>query len=247
MLSYRSVDIRKSLQLEELLQREELEFIIEEEVAKQTIRTWLENCLRRIRNPQKQKDTFSDSAKHSHPGSAGLSSSGHDDDLPQFRFGQDDFSSTEDIERPAPVRKKAIRNRRSSIPDAFSFQTSTLLHEAAKKFMSTTSEKKLSQARTLRQPEVAQLLPKRAEAKKSSASKTLHLNVYDLPDLEEKVEEGTFSPPKFKGENDENSMPFFLPQQTSTSTVSGPNSNATRVPSIESTQDIALWWELVNQ
>lgn len=49
MLSYRSVDIRKSLQLEELLQREELEYIIEEEVAKQTIRSWLESCLRRIR------------------------------------------------------------------------------------------------------------------------------------------------------------------------------------------------------
>uniref|UniRef100_A0A915MHT7 Uncharacterized protein n=1 Tax=Meloidogyne javanica TaxID=6303 RepID=A0A915MHT7_MELJA len=39
MLSYRSVDIRKSLQLEELLQREELEYIIEEEVAKQTSRS----------------------------------------------------------------------------------------------------------------------------------------------------------------------------------------------------------------
>jgi predicted aminopeptidase len=49
MLSYRSVDIRKSLQLEELLQREDLEYIIEEEVAKQTIRSWLESCLRRIR------------------------------------------------------------------------------------------------------------------------------------------------------------------------------------------------------
>ena len=49
MLSYRSVDIRKSLQLEELLQREELEYIIEEEVAKQTIRSWLEKCLRRIK------------------------------------------------------------------------------------------------------------------------------------------------------------------------------------------------------
>lgn len=49
MLSYRSVDIRKSLQLEELLQREELEYVIEEEVAKQTIRSWLESCLRRIR------------------------------------------------------------------------------------------------------------------------------------------------------------------------------------------------------
>lgn len=49
MLSYRSVDIRKSLQLEELLGREELEYIIEEEVAKQTIRNWLDNCLKRNR------------------------------------------------------------------------------------------------------------------------------------------------------------------------------------------------------
>ncbi len=49
MLSYRSVDIRKSLQMEELLAREELEYIIEEEVAKQTIRNWLQNCLKRIR------------------------------------------------------------------------------------------------------------------------------------------------------------------------------------------------------
>lgn len=49
MLSYRSVDIRKSLQLEELLAREELEYTIEEEVAKQTIRDWLDKCLKRIR------------------------------------------------------------------------------------------------------------------------------------------------------------------------------------------------------
>lgn len=49
MLSYRTVDIRKSLQMEELLAREEFEFLIEEEVAKQTIRTWLEGCLKRIR------------------------------------------------------------------------------------------------------------------------------------------------------------------------------------------------------
>ena len=55
MLSYRSVDIRKSLQLEELLQREELEYIIEEEVAKQTIRSWLEQCLRRMRLVRKQQ------------------------------------------------------------------------------------------------------------------------------------------------------------------------------------------------
>lgn len=49
MLSYRSVDIRKSLKLEELLSREELEYQIEEEVAKLTIRNWLDGCLRRMR------------------------------------------------------------------------------------------------------------------------------------------------------------------------------------------------------
>ncbi|VDD87897.1 unnamed protein product [Enterobius vermicularis] len=58
MLSYRSVDIRKSLQLEELLQREELEYIIEEEVAKQTIRSWLEGCLRRIKAQQNTQLCF---------------------------------------------------------------------------------------------------------------------------------------------------------------------------------------------
>lgn len=49
MLSYRSVDIRKSLQFEELLAREELEYQIEEEVAKQTIRSWLDSCIRKMR------------------------------------------------------------------------------------------------------------------------------------------------------------------------------------------------------
>ena len=50
MLSYRSVDIRKSLQLEELVQREELEYIIEEEVAKQTIRSWLGMVMKNFRS-----------------------------------------------------------------------------------------------------------------------------------------------------------------------------------------------------
>lgn len=60
MLSYRSVDIRKALQLEELLAREEFEYIIEEEVAKQTIRTWLEGCLKKIRaqNTSKQQNSL---------------------------------------------------------------------------------------------------------------------------------------------------------------------------------------------
>ena len=49
ILWFRSVDIRKALQIEELLAREELEYIIEEEVAKLTIRKWLDSCLKRIR------------------------------------------------------------------------------------------------------------------------------------------------------------------------------------------------------
>ena len=53
MLAYRSVDIRKSLQFEELLAREELEYLIEEEVAKLTIRNWLNKCLRRIKAKDK--------------------------------------------------------------------------------------------------------------------------------------------------------------------------------------------------
>lgn len=57
MLSYRSVDIRKSLRLEELIAREELEYQIEEEVAKQTIRNWLDKCLRRMRERGKSTST----------------------------------------------------------------------------------------------------------------------------------------------------------------------------------------------
>jgi len=55
MLSYRSVDIRKSLQLEELMAREELEYIIQDEVAKQTIRHWLDKCIRRIRQQRQMQ------------------------------------------------------------------------------------------------------------------------------------------------------------------------------------------------
>ncbi|KAM9850472.1 sodium leak channel NALCN isoform 3-T3 [Aulostomus maculatus] len=65
MLSYRSVDIRKSLQLEELLAREQLEYTIEEEVAKQTIRMWLKKCLKRIRAKQQQSCSIIHSLRES--------------------------------------------------------------------------------------------------------------------------------------------------------------------------------------
>ncbi|KJH52788.1 hypothetical protein DICVIV_00995 [Dictyocaulus viviparus] len=246
MLSYRSVDIRKSLQLEELLQREELEFIIEEEVAKQTIRTWLEHCLRRIRNPQ-QKESFADTTKYSIPESAGLPSDGFD--LPRFRFAHDDFSSTEEIQMSSPMRRKANKNRRSSIPDAFSFQTPIFLHETARKFMHSNSEKKLTAPRPTRHtsPEVTQFVPKRTDTKKLGTTKTLHLNVYDLPDLEEKGEDETFTSPMLKTDWEENYLPYISSQQISvTPNVSAVNSNL-RATLVESTQEIALWWQLLNR
>ncbi|XP_071451143.1 sodium leak channel NALCN [Hetaerina americana] len=77
MLSYRSVDIRKALQLEELLAREEFEYIIEEEVAKQTIRTWLEACLRKIRAVSKQQSSLIAGLRATNEGQAmGLSGDG---------------------------------------------------------------------------------------------------------------------------------------------------------------------------
>ena len=58
MIAYRSVDIRKSLQLEELIQREQLEATIDEEVAKETIKNWLERCVRRKRVHRKSTGKF---------------------------------------------------------------------------------------------------------------------------------------------------------------------------------------------
>ena len=65
MLSYRSVDIRKSLQLEELLAREDLEMTIAEEVAKKIISDWLTRCVKRMRAVSHKRRHFIFSAQHS--------------------------------------------------------------------------------------------------------------------------------------------------------------------------------------
>ncbi|TKS66912.1 Sodium leak channel non-selective protein [Collichthys lucidus] len=51
--------------LEELLAREQLEYTIEEEVAKQTIRMWLKKCLKRIRAKQQQSCSIIHSLRES--------------------------------------------------------------------------------------------------------------------------------------------------------------------------------------
>jgi hypothetical protein len=113
MLSYRSVDIRKSLQLEELLQREELEYIIEEQVAKYTIRSWLEQCLRRIKAEEKQQTDLSlisqIRASMGQPARPSIT------DLEQMnRVEEGRVETPDEMEKKARAAKS---RRRSSIPD----------------------------------------------------------------------------------------------------------------------------------
>lgn len=114
MLSYRSVDIRKSLQLEELLQREELEYIIEEQVAKYTIRSWLEQCLRRIKAEEKQQTDLSlisqIRASMGQPPRPSIT------DLEQMNRAEEGRVETPDEMEKGKARAAKSR-RRSSIPD----------------------------------------------------------------------------------------------------------------------------------
>ena len=64
MLSYRSVDIRKSLQLEERLSREDLETTIAEDVAKAIISQWLTRCVKRMREVVTVMDCAADIYDH---------------------------------------------------------------------------------------------------------------------------------------------------------------------------------------
>ncbi|KAI6181392.1 Four domain-type voltage-gated ion channel alpha-1 subunit [Aphelenchoides besseyi] len=131
MLSYRSVDIRKSLQLEELLEREELEYIIEEEVAKQTIKLWLECCLRKIRCPDRGFDPTARKTKLSggspQPKQRLFRRMGTNDQLLATAADSIDDDLTSDRETPA---KKAIED--------YTNQEMNILQEAAKRFLSST-------------------------------------------------------------------------------------------------------------
>uniref|UniRef100_A0A915ABY7 Sodium leak channel NALCN n=1 Tax=Parascaris univalens TaxID=6257 RepID=A0A915ABY7_PARUN len=163
MLSYRSVDIRKSLQLEELLQREEVEYIIEEEVAKQTIRTWLEVCLKRMRSPLQKVSVSGPTFVRggtAQPSVVSGSSSFHANPPPvrpsniQLQLDASPVISKIDVIEPIVLRdeansgadeeagkkkKKSAAGRRSSIPDLMS---NSLFQEAAKKFVHGGMHKK---------------------------------------------------------------------------------------------------------
>ncbi|XP_064105310.1 sodium leak channel NALCN-like isoform X1 [Macrobrachium nipponense] len=110
MLSYRSVDIRKSLQLEELMAREELEYIIEEEVAKQTIRNWLDNCLKRIRVQKEQTSLMAGLRETNEP----LIVSLHDEKKPPIHDKEKEVENKEG-ERTRERKKGMIMVRTDSM------------------------------------------------------------------------------------------------------------------------------------
>uniref|UniRef100_A0A914VUV0 Ion transport domain-containing protein n=1 Tax=Plectus sambesii TaxID=2011161 RepID=A0A914VUV0_9BILA len=189
MLSYRSVDIRKSLQLEELLQREELEYVIEEEVAKQTIRSWLEGCLRKMRAAQTkdQHASIINSLRATHEAAEMV-----------------ELSSPDKLdEREERFRKKGIgrTGRRTSIPE--------IVGDVAKKFIlaaggSTKLKTPPVQSSVPDRPASDQSVPAGGvkastsvpsgvsvgrEGAKRPTLKSLQMTTYDLPDVEERAEE----------------------------------------------------------
>ncbi|KAL3309393.1 hypothetical protein Ciccas_012061 [Cichlidogyrus casuarinus] len=95
VLAYRTVDITKTLQLEELIAREELEYAIEEEVARQTIATWIERCIYR----KKQK--------HGHLKFTLHSNMGNDDGDVAKTLSQPPNSAKGSAKGSAPVKRTA--------------------------------------------------------------------------------------------------------------------------------------------
>ncbi|EYC27831.1 hypothetical protein Y032_0008g206 [Ancylostoma ceylanicum] len=246
MLSYRSVDIRKSLQLEELLQREELEYLIEEEVAKQTIRAWLEQCLRRIKqkqNVQTQPESIVPTSLALHrlscliplvphvPSQHNLQTAHATPPTTTQNF--DSFESRESIEEDGGSRRK--QRRRNSIPE---------LVGEAKKFMFGSLAKRLEKA---------------AESKsgkdRRGTLKQLQMPTYELPDLEENLDEACDSPQERRhsvdtpmSNNPGRTVKFpELPRGTYSASgidllVLNASSPSVEFPNIEPNPDLHQWW-----
>uniref|UniRef100_A0A7E4ZT64 Sodium leak channel NALCN n=1 Tax=Panagrellus redivivus TaxID=6233 RepID=A0A7E4ZT64_PANRE len=211
MLSYRSVDIRKSLQLEELLQREELEYIIEEEVAKQTIRSWLEACLKRIKIEKQasSKGLLSQIRNAQLSGTfSGMPRTSITEPVPLSQFMEttvlnppvvtrrdsiplhDISPVSETILEEKPLVPKKAKTRRSSIPE--------LMGEAKKLVWGPRVKAMPTQSNMPDRPTIATvkegiildkagLFPKRSE--KRSTLKQFTMATCDLPDLDEGAEE----------------------------------------------------------
>ncbi|XP_023021083.2 sodium leak channel non-selective protein na isoform X1 [Leptinotarsa decemlineata] len=156
MLSYRSVDIRKALQLEELLAREEFEYIIEEEVAKQTIRTWLEGCLKKIRSANKQQNSLI----------AGLRATNEALSAPDPAEENKNESLDQETEAEANKENEAKKQKTTNLPRSDSVGSSS-----GRKFLAPTLSDPAAR------PEKERIVTKKKNARPVVVNKNLtHLN-----------------------------------------------------------------------
>uniref|UniRef100_A0A8D9B5Y4 Sodium leak channel NALCN n=2 Tax=Cacopsylla melanoneura TaxID=428564 RepID=A0A8D9B5Y4_9HEMI len=132
MLSYRSVDIRKSLQLEEMLAREEIEYIIEEEVAKQTIRNWLEACLKKIRATNKQQNSLIAGLRATNEM---LHMQDHMEDKAKDKQTEKDTDAVEGLKEH---RTKPMSKSSTGIPPSESIDSTTGLPRGSRNFLVPT-------------------------------------------------------------------------------------------------------------
>ncbi|CAJ0583303.1 unnamed protein product, partial [Mesorhabditis spiculigera] len=240
MLSYRSVDIRKSLQLEELVQREELEYIIEEEVAKQTIRHWLEHCLRKLKHKPNNGDTLIPTVVPLHRLSclaaslqpptpiqtlqaAAVIAAQHQSQQSIEVIDNGETSLLEDDRRGS---KRQRNRRRGSIPE---------LVGEAKKFMLD------SLAKRFEKPE-----PKTTKERRATM-KQFHLPTYELPDVEETQDEE-----ERRHSLDANLKLSAKPSNSSSTSPNhqsnlGPkesiNSIDFNAPLVDYSPDVLSWWD----
>ncbi|OAF67513.1 hypothetical protein A3Q56_04742 [Intoshia linei] len=114
VIAYRSVDIQKALQFDEMLVRQELEATIEESVAKEVIQSWLRLCFRK--HKMRGKKTITDEFQESKffPTQATMDtkalSTEFDLEAEVFAFSDDKDSK---MEIPSSIKKKSV----TAIPD----------------------------------------------------------------------------------------------------------------------------------
>ncbi|KAG5889289.1 hypothetical protein JTB14_007050 [Gonioctena quinquepunctata] len=169
MLSYRSVDIRKALQLEELLAREEFEYIIEEEVAKQTIRTWLEGCLKKIRSANKQQNSLI----------AGLRATNEAVTIPDPAEENKNDTLDQEAEVEANKENEARKQKATNLPRSDSVGSSS-----GRKFLAPTLSDPASR------PEKERIVTKKKNTRPSVA---LNKNLSHLNDSESRISRELFN------------------------------------------------------
>ncbi|KAG1701408.1 Sodium leak channel non-selective protein [Nymphon striatum] len=216
MLSYRSVDIRKSLQLEELLAREELEYIIEEEVAKQTIRQWLDKCLKRIR-AKEQSSLINSLRATNEPITSGMG----EPSIP--KAGQVNNETKEEAGKDSDSTVSSVRHRKKQ--SAFLGRSDSVSSQTKRKFLVPT----LSDGGTTRGPEKERLNLKKRSTRNTSGNK-------GLPD----VSEGTEIP------SPDTDLRPSGPEYNNRDPVINPTANMTKASIQKMTNsfsDVHDWWK----